>query len=245
MKKASKQVFLLGALLFITMSACSGRSSGHSMTIPDPVPGQTYVWDINATNGLVQWYDNSFMFIANMTFSSPGRISLDLNGQHQNDQTGTNVTGLVWYGNMSEWYYDSSDYVKNWTRENASMTEYGLALTLSVVNFPTIQWYGGFISQVNWAEIEVILGDLAKRKDGRLCITYSDTFQETYLEYDLGTGVLLHANTSAGDYHLEFTIQGYQPITLGGIPGYSILWIGLILIGCAVPLIAKQKRDRG
>ncbi|MHA1793172.1 MAG: hypothetical protein ACTSVI_11045 [Promethearchaeota archaeon] len=253
-KLGTISLFLIFSMtcLFVVQS-----SSGHGMAIPTPTKGTTIEWTVKETNVNFSWWSNSFTFIENTTISSPGKIQFELIDKYPNNQFGSNITGDVWFGNFSIWTLKAGEnnISKNWSVTNVSTTEVGSNLALSVYAWNSttyktyISWAPGLVVDVNWTLAkEILLGPglkenvSVKEADGRFMVWFNDgSMQETYLEYDKATGVLLRADTKVGAFHAKIEWSGYEPIK--SIPGYPLITFSIVvMVTFALLIIPIRKR---
>ncbi|MHA1683062.1 MAG: hypothetical protein ACTSUE_19140 [Promethearchaeota archaeon] len=244
MKKSN--ISLAGIFIIACFSLSSTLVSGHHTTVATPVTGETYSYTVLKTNGVVEWYDSSFNSLGNISIMKLGIITYTLTGMYPNDEMFPgNITGDVWYGDVSIKGRLGSG-VEDWSTLNASTTEAGWALTLSVSVWPQLSWAAGFIAPGNLSEISTIFDPAAGNSmnytlgNGMLKVWIKDPFQESYFEWDEATGVLLYARTVAGQFTLEMCISAYE----GGIPGYEPAFITLLVGTSAIFLcisVAKKK----
>ncbi|MHA1372423.1 MAG: hypothetical protein ACTSRA_22205 [Promethearchaeota archaeon] len=247
---SKKAIFATGFCLTALMLIFGLINNAAAQSIPEPAASIQYTWNVEETNGYVEWWTTSWQNLGNQTFTVPGQISYTLTGKFPNDMFGANVTGDVWFGDfeilvMGE---TSNQMVNNWTRENCSNSEVAMALTLSVVSWPTIQWYGGLVSETNWTFIESLFAGneniSVDNGDSTFEVLYNDTFQDTNLVYDKNTGVLLSAYTMAGDYYMKLSLDLPQSSEIPGYePGLALLEIAAMTAMIALVLSIKKSRD--
>jgi hypothetical protein len=241
-------------MLVLTLMLCL-RSGSALQTVQAPAVGETYTWNILATNGPVSWYTNYYTFVGNTSLAVQGKLTYTLTGQHPDDEFMTNLTGNVWYGNFTIWNQKTSglSYVKSWTRSNCSQTEIGNDLALSVDYYappeytPLILWSPGLLVQTNWTENTAILSVLndntvaITQNATDYTVTYNEIFQVSTLTYDKATGVLVYANTTAGNYYLQIKIE---PLSTQ-IPGFQAGFVFLAIVpAIAVLEVLRRTRSR-
>jgi len=180
---------------------------------PAPIIGQSYTWNILATNGPVKMYDNNFAPLNTTTLSVGGTFQYNLTGNYTNNQLFSSIPGKVMYGDFGIYYNSSGKQILNWTRKNCSTTEIGANLALSASG-----WQGGLIAPTNWAQNLAEINAQPKdyvhtlQANGMVVIDYSYYGQWTHLEYYALYGVLTYARTSFLGFNMEITLSG---ISLG------------------------------
>lgn len=250
MYMARKQLIIASLVLACALGMATQAVSAFEVAAP--APGRTYTWNVLQTNGVVEWWTNAWSNLGNKTITVPGNITYTLGGLHPNDELGTtNITGAVWFGDVQGWTAPAGGGALglNWTVENCSATETGMALSLSAVyndaSWNThVGWNAGFIVNTNWTRNLAILNNKAADSNitatlagNVFTVTVKQDLQTTTLEYDTTSGVLLYGKTAFGNYHLEIILDGY----VRPIPGFGTLGL-LAAAGAAVLLVAWAKR---
>jgi hypothetical protein len=234
--RLTRKIWLLSISMLV---ASSSIFMAPARAIADmPVAGKTYTWNIIATNGVVEWYTNSWANLGNQSLIVNGELNFTLTGQYANNELSSNLTGNVWYGD----FVNSGNL--SHPLHDISTTEVGNALALSVQFYPIVAWSPGFIVSTNWtyhAEVLEAPGsvNITGAISGELfAVNYRSTFQTTLLEYELSTGVLLYAKTSAGNYSLEIILDGYSRGP--SLPGFEPIMFFLVMTITLIAMISSS-----
>lgn len=251
-KKMKTRIRFTGVVLLCLslLTASMAQSSASNPYYSNLKKWNYILYQVNAYNetaGLSYFTDNgqSLTVIANRSSHILYEF-LYVGGKGSSPYDTNNIQA---YGNL---------YFGNLTRSNATMYEIASNLALSI--YP---WFPGFLTSANWTHetqeaqtgSSTLGGTLQKTNKTETffdipmqVIEYdfkqTNHFQNTTLTYNLQTGVLLSANTIAGNYKLQITALSTDILTSGIPTPFTPLQIlaSLALASVASILVVRRRR---
>ena len=240
--KSRKNIIAVLVILGIIANVTISINNANGYLPVEFYPGESFTWEIDdISNGTNMWWNSTDWSLSAIWQAEVG------------DEVSFDITDFI--------EIDSKNYlVGNLNVGNLSITtnDYDNGFNLALSANP---WYGGLISlEPDWSIITPQSPFTADNNSIQLNykttilgleintvkITYTDAFQTSELLYEISTGILISANTTAGMFSLQMHLTSSSiplPTVTAGLPQPGIICLLISVTFLVVFSNVKRKRS--